>query len=164
MRKLNRTPIVLRAFSHLCWNRVVFIVAITFPLLLPGCDYGTTARLSPDLEQRYTAEGITRKADDLDFRYTRGAGSRSERWENRRASIIVTKSSILIHKNDKVGLDITNRTQRAVAVQRSGGRVRIRTGSGRSEEIWSFEPPGDAEGWTSDIRSVIRASKGGSSR
>ena len=107
-------------------------------------------------------EGIRRKADDVMFRFTRDPGGRSERWEDRRASIIVTDSSILIHKNEKVGLEVTPRTRREVAVQRSGQRIRIRSGSGRSEEVWSFEPADDAEGWVKDIRAILKSSKGGS--
>ncbi|HEX5577464.1 MAG TPA: hypothetical protein VFX40_03760, partial [Gemmatimonadaceae bacterium] len=78
-----------------------------------------------------------------------------ERREDRRASIVVTRSSVYIHKNDKVGLELTPRTRRETAVQRSGDRVRVRAGTGRSEEIWSFVPPDDAAGWTADIRAVI---------
>ncbi len=129
-----------------------------------GCSEQGTSKLSQSLEQRFTAEGIKRRAPDLTFRYTKGAGGRSERWENRRASIVVTGSSVFIHKNEKVGLEITPRTQRANGVERSGLRVRLRSGSGRSEEIWSFEPPDDANGWTTDIRAVTRQSKGGSTR
>ena len=124
----------------------------------------STSKLTAEQQQRFASEGIVRQADDIDFRFTRDPGGRSERWENRRASIIVTKSSLLIHKNEKVGLEVTPRTQRAVGVQRSADRVRIRSGSGRSEEVWSFVPPSDAEGWTTDIRSLIKSSKGGASR
>lgn len=105
-----------------------------------------------------------RRGDDLDFRYTRDPGGRAERWENRRASIVVTRSSLLIHKNQKLGLEITPRTQRDVAVQRSGNRVRIRSGRGASEEVWSFVPPDDAPGWANDIRALIKDSKSGSTR
>ncbi|HMA19680.1 MAG TPA: hypothetical protein VKO87_02690, partial [Gemmatimonadaceae bacterium] len=49
---------------------------------------------------------------------------------------------------------VTPRTQKAVEVERTGDRIRIRSGSGRSEEIWSFEPESDAPGWTADIRAV----------
>lgn len=124
----------------------------------------STSSLTAEQQQRFTAEGIVRQADDIDFRFTRDPGGRSERWENRRASIVVTKSSLLIHKNEKVGVEITPRTQRGVGVQRSGDRIRIRSGSGRSEEVWSFAPPSDAEGWTTDIRALIKSSKGGASR
>ena len=122
-------------------------------LVLSACS-GTTARLSPEQEKLFAAEGVVRKADDVVFRYTRDPGRRSERWENRRASIVVTHSSLLIHKNEKVGLWVTPRTQKAVEVERTGDRIRIRSGSGRSEEIWSFEPESDAPGWATDIRAV----------
>ena len=124
-------------------------------LALLGCDR-TTSRLSPEQERQFQVEVVRRKADDIMFRFTRDPGGRSERWEDRRASIVVTDSSLLIHKNEKVGLEVTPRTRREVAVQRSGGRIRIRSGRGRSEEIWSFEPESDAEGWTRDIRAVLR--------
>ena len=148
------------------WRRMTrarWAIAVAVALGPAACE-GGTARLAPDKEQRYASEGVTRRAADLTFRYTRDPGGRGERWENRRASIIVTRSSLLIHKNDKVGLEITPRTQREVAVQRSAQRIRIRSGTGRSEEVWSFEPQSDAEGWTTDIRAVIKASKGGSTR
>lgn len=122
-------------------------------VVLSACSR-TTARLSPEQEKLFAAEGVVRKADDVVFRYTSDPGRRSERWENRRASIVVTHSSLLIHKNEKVGLWVTPLTQKAVSVERTGDRIRIRSGSGRSEEIWSFEPESDAPGWTADIRAV----------
>ena len=52
---------------------------------------------------------------------------------------------------------VTPRTRREVAIEREGGRVRLRAGRGRSEELWSFVPPdGDAAGWTKDLRAVSR--------
>jgi hypothetical protein len=117
--------------------------------------------LSAAQEQRFQAEGIRRKADDIVFRFTRDPGGRSERREDRRASIVVTDSSLLIHKNDKVGLELTPRTRRDVSVERSGGRIRIRSGRGRSEEVWSFQPESDAEGWVKDIRAILKRTKAG---
>jgi hypothetical protein len=71
---------------------------------------------------------------------------------------VVTPVTILIHKSSKIGLEITPRTRRDVAVEREGRRVRLRAGKGRAEELWSFEPPeGDAVGWTRDLRAVIQA-------
>lgn len=125
--------------------------------LLLGCGERSTARLTPDTESRLSAEGIVRRADDLVFRYTHGAGRSNAGWEDRRASIVVTRSSVLIHKNDKVGIDIRPGHADRYSVERSGNRVRIRGGAGRGAEIWSFEPPGDAAGWTVDIRSAIGA-------
>lgn len=138
-------------------RRIAF--ALVVALAAAGCEM-STSKLSQAEEQRFAAEGILRRADDQVFRYTKDPGGRSERREDRRASIIVTKSSLLIHKNAKVGLEITPRSQRALSVQRSGTRVRIRSGSGKSEEIWSFEPPDDADGWTKDIRALIKTTKG----
>ena len=119
----------------------------------------TTGKLSEAAEQQFATEGIVRRADDLTFRYTHNVGRRDTRWENRRASIVVTHQSLLIHKNDKVGLLITPRTRRLVDVAREGERVRIRAGSGGSEEVWSFQPPSDAPGWTVDIRAMLNASQ-----
>lgn len=116
----------------------------------------STSQLSSDRERQFQSEGVTRRADDVVFRYTRDPGGRAERREDRRASIIVTRSSLLIHKNEKVGIEITPRTRKQVAVERSGTRIRIRTGRGRAEEIWSFQPPDNAEGWVEDIRKVVR--------
>jgi hypothetical protein len=125
--------------------------------LCTGCNR-TTSKLSPAAEQQFASEGVVRRGDDLDFRYTHEVGRRGTGWENRRASIIVTKQSLLIHKNEKVGLQISPATRRYVDVARDGDRVRIRAGSGRSEEVWSFRPESDAAGWTDAIRAVIRNS------
>lgn len=144
-------PMMTRRFAGLASIALLAVVA-------GSCDR-STSRLSAEQERRFQSEGIRRKEDDIVFRFTRDPGGRSERWEDRRASIIVTDSSVLIHKNDKIGLEITPRTRRDVSVQRSGGRIRIRSGKGRSEEIWSFSPQSDAEGWTTDIRATIRAPK-----
>jgi hypothetical protein len=101
------------------------------------------------------SEGVVRRAADVTFRYTEAPGRRSARWEDRRASIVITPRTILIHKNSKIGLEITPRTRRDVAVEREGTRVRLRTGRGRTEELWSFVPPdGDVAGWTKDLRAV----------
>ncbi len=122
---------------------------------------GSTAELSPALQARFASEGIIRSADDADFRYTRNPGGGSQRWEVRRASIVLTDSTLFIHKNDKVGLEVTSRTRKDVSVERSGDRVRIRSGRGRSEEIWSFLPPSDAQGWAVDIRKLMKRASGG---
>jgi len=116
-----------------------------------------TSRLTPDQEARFKHEGIVRRADNVVFRFTRASeGYRhSELRENRVASIIVTRETVLVHKNQKVGIEITGRSRR-YDVNRRGARVLIHAGTGRSAEVWSFEPPDDAEGWTRDIRAVIR--------
>ena len=121
---------------------------------------GSTAELPSEIETRMLQEGVVRRAADLTFRYTLAPGRRSTRWEDRRASLVVTPITILIHKNAKVGLEITPRTRRDVAVERDGNRIRIRTGSDRSEELWSFIPPdGDISGWTKDLRAMTPRAK-----
>jgi hypothetical protein len=91
-------------------------------------------------------------------------GGYREFREDRGASIVVTDSSVLIHKNEKVGLEITPRSRRYYEAERERDRVRIRSGVGRREEIWSFIPPSDPEGWTTDIRAVIRAARSAANR
>jgi hypothetical protein len=135
--------------------RIAGLVLLTVAALVAGCNR-TTGRLTPDQEQRLQAEGVLRRADDLMFRYTHGAGTRNAGWEDRRASIIVTKQRVIIHKNEKLGLELTPRTRRFVQVRRDGDRVRISAGGGQSAESWSFVPPDDAAGWAEDIRSVTR--------
>jgi len=123
----------------------------------PACRQ-ETGRLSPEQEQRFAAEGILHRADNLRFRWTQGAGRRSGTWEDRLASILVTQRSVLIHKNGKVGIEITQDSRRRSEAHRDGERVRISSGAGGSAETWSFVPPGDAEAWAQDIRAVIRRS------
>ena len=119
----------------------------------------STGRLSAEREARFAAESLLHRADDLEFRYTEGGGRRGGRWERRLASIIVTRHSVLIHKNEKVGLELTPRTRREVEVRRDGERIRITAGNGWSAESWSFVPPADAEGWARDIRAAVRKSE-----
>jgi hypothetical protein len=126
-------------------------------ILVAGCRNGPTGKLSPETASRLASEGITRRADDLTFRYTVGAGRSNAGWEDRRASIVVTHTSVLIHKNEKVGFDIRPGHADRYSVERAGARVRIRAGTGQRAEIWSFEPPEDAAGWTADIRTAIRS-------
>jgi hypothetical protein len=127
-------------------------VAIT----VAGCSEKTGA-LTAAQQQRLQSEGLVRRADDLMFRYTHDAGRRDAGWEDRKASILVTKQSLIIHKNEKLGLEITPRTRRFVQVRRDGDRVRISAGGGKSAESWSFVPPSDAAGWAEDIRAVLKA-------
>ena len=138
--------------------RYVAILVFSAAAVAGACNR-TTSKLSSAQEQRFATEGNVRRGDDLDFRYTRDVGRRGTSWENRRASIVVTSKSVLIHKNEKVGLEITPATRRYVDVARDGRRVRIRAGSGQSQEVWSFEPESDAPGWTEAIRAVLRSSQ-----
>jgi hypothetical protein len=127
--------------------------------LLSACQQKTGA-LTPEQRARFESEGIVRRADDLTFRYTHDAGRRDAGWEDRRASIIVTKQRVIIHKNEKLGLELTPRTRRYVQVRRDGSRVRISAGAGGSAESWSFVPPDDPAGWATDIRAVIKQQPG----
>jgi hypothetical protein len=137
------------------WRRLPLFLALTAGLA--GCRERSGA-LTPAQRERFAAEGIRHQADDLVFRYTDHPGRRDARWEDRLASIVVTGTTVLVHKNEKVGVEITPRTRRYAAVERSGNRVRIRVGQGRSEELWSFVPPDDPSGWVDDMRAVIRSS------
>jgi hypothetical protein len=137
------------------WLRLPLFLALTAGLA--GCRERSGA-LTPAQRERFAAEGIRHQADDLVFRYTDHPGRRDARWEDRLASIVVTGTTVLVHKNEKVGVEITPRTRRYATVERSGNRVRIRVGQGRSEELWSFVPPDDPSGWVDDMRAVIRSS------
>jgi hypothetical protein len=121
---------------------------------IAGCSE-KTGELTPSQQQRLESEGIVRRADDLMFRYSHNAGRREAGWEYRKASILVTKQSVIIHKNQKLGLEITPSTRRFVQVRRDGDRVRVSAGGGQSAESWSFTPPDDAAGWARDIRAVV---------
>lgn len=134
------------------WFRLTLVFALA--AALAGCREHSGA-LTPAERERFAAEGVRRQADDLIFRYTDHPGRRDARWEDRLASIVVTGATVLVHKNEKVGVEITPRTRRWAAVERSGPRVRIRIGQGRTEELWSFVPPDDPSGWAEDIRAVI---------
>ena len=137
------------------WFRLTLVFALA--AALTGCREHSGA-LTPAERERFAAEGVRRQADDLIFRYTDHPGRRDARWEDRLASIVVTGATVLVHKNEKVGVEITPRTRRWAAGERSGPRVRIRIGQGRTEELWSFVPPDDPSGWADDIRAVIRRS------
>jgi len=127
-------------------------------LLLAGCGPRTTAKLSPELEQRFTTEGILHQADDQTFRYTEKTSSNSNTWENRAASIIVTKRTVYLHKNEKVGIEIVlgGSGNGDYEVHKDGERVLISSGTGRSRATWSFAPPAEPGSWTTDIRAVIK--------
>lgn len=134
---------------------ISILYSIAVALSAAACQERTGA-LSPADETRFADEGIVRRAEDRVFRFTRNPGTRRETREDRLASVLVTRKSVLIHKNEKVGLEITPRSRRFYAVERERNRVRLRSGEGRNEEVWSFEPPDDPAGWVVDIRAVIR--------
>jgi len=126
-------------------------------VLLLGCTPGTGA-LPAELDQRLQTEGIIHRADGQVFRYTYYSRStRGNRWEDRDASIIVTPRTVLIHKNEKIGLEITPATRKEVEIRRNADRVTIAAGSGQSRVSWSFRPPEDADAWARDVRAVLQA-------
>src|SRR5262245_18226078 len=135
---------------RIAWLSIVFAVG-----LCCGCSR-TTAELLPETVQRFESEGIVRKADDLQFRYTHGAATYRSGYEDKKASIIVTRQSLLIHQNHDGLIEITSRSTGAYRVNRDHDRVILHAGSGQSRRSYSFQPPDDPEGWTRDIRAVIR--------
>lgn len=128
---------------------------LSLVMLLAAC-HRTTGALSPELTTRFEAESLVHRADDQLFRYTYYSRStRGNRWEDREASILVTRASVFIHKNEKIGLDLSGATRKATEVRREGDRVIISAGGGQSRVSWSFRPPQDAEAWARDIRAVL---------
>jgi hypothetical protein len=134
-----------------------FALTILFVLVAAGCS-SDTSRLDAARARHFQAEGIVRHAENIAFRYTEGAGTSGSSWEDRLGSIVVTRQTILIHKNEKIGLEIAPGTRKVTGVERRGQRIRIRVGRGRSAEIWSFVAPDDAEGWAHDLRAVMKPS------
>ncbi len=126
-------------------------------LLTVGCQ--KTGRLSPELQARFEKEGIAHRADDLTFRRTRPAGQRDSGWDDKRASIIVTRESVFLHVNGKPLVEITPRSTGYYEVHRDHDRIALHAGSGKSALSWSFRPPDDPDAWTKDIRTVIQHTK-----
>lgn len=124
---------------------------VGFLVGLAACQDRDTSRLSPTQDSAFAAEGVVHRAANLKFRYTHDG------WEDRVASIIITRRRVLIYKNDKVGLEITPASRRIYEVAREADRVKIAAGTGRSKEVWSFIPPDSAAAWTESIRAVIKA-------
>jgi hypothetical protein len=128
-------------------------------LLLAGC-HRSTGTLSEDLQRRFEAEHIVRRAIDVLFRYTHDSGTRDAGWEEDDASIIVTEQSVVIHQGDRFRLEITPRSTGFYEVARDHERLSLHAGSGKSAVSWSFRPPDDAPGWAADIRKVIAGTAG----
>jgi len=131
--------------------------------LLGGCA-ADTSRLDDEQEARLAAQGIVLRADNLLFRHSEDMGRRDQRWRDRIASIVVTQESVLIHENGYVDFLIQPTTRRWVEVHRDRDRVRINAGTRGNTEVWSFQPPGDADAWATAIRGVIRASRSAANR
>ena len=137
------------------WPVVALVAALG---LVVACHRGT-GTLSDEQQRRFEAEGVVRRAVDVDFRRTRGDENR-RKWEDGYASIVVTHASVVIHSNDRILFEITPRSTGRYRVERSHDRVAIHGGTGNSAVSWSFRPADDSEGWAHDVRAVIRGSAG----
>lgn len=131
-----------------------WVVCLILPLIVSGCQ--KTGKLSPELTARFEKEGILRRADDLTFRRTTAVGQRDSTWDEKRASIVVTHESVFLHVNGKPLVEITTRSTGFYDIHRDHERLSLRAGGGKSAASWSFRPPQDPEGWTDDIRAVIK--------
>ena len=134
-----------------------FVACLALALLSVGCQ--KTGKLSPELQARFEKEGIARRADDLTFRRTRAAGERDSGWDEKRASIVVTRESVFLHVNGKPLVEITPLSTGYYDIHRDHDRLSLRAGSGKSALSWSFRPPDDADAWAVDIRTVIKSAK-----
>jgi hypothetical protein len=126
-----------------------------------GCDR-STGKLSPSRLTELQGEGIVRREDDLWVRYSHGLGTYRGGWEEHRMSIVVTGSRILIHQNERVILEVTERSTGHYSVRRAGDRLSLHAGEGRSARNWAFHPADDPEGWAKDMRAVIKKTEGAS--
>jgi len=126
-------------------------------LFVSGCQ--RTGKLSPELQARFEKEGIVRRADDLTFRRTSAIGQRDSTWDEKRASIVVTQESVFLHVDGKPLVEIRPRSTGFYEVHRDHERISLRAGGGKSAANWSFRPPEDPEGWTGDIRAVIKRAR-----
>jgi hypothetical protein len=127
------------------------LAAVVLAIACLGCAE-ETSRLSSDQEQRLAAQGITHRANNLMFRHTRGAGAR---WDDVRASIVVTRGTVLVHRNGEIEFLYEPRSRRNCEIHRDHERIRISAGSGKSAEAWSFAPPDDPQGWAVNMRHVV---------
>lgn len=125
----------------------------------PACSR-TTGKLSASQLSELQGEGIVRRQDDLWMRYSHGLATYRGGWEEHRASIVVTGARILIHRNDRVILEITERSTGHYSVRRTGDRLSLHAGDGRSARSWAFHPADDPEGWAKDMRAVIKKTEG----
>ncbi|MGE5177060.1 MAG: hypothetical protein ACM3JJ_11890 [Hyphomicrobiales bacterium] len=128
-------------------------------LLAVGSCARDTSRLTVEEDSRLETEGVVLRGPNLVFRHSRGAGSYDSRWEDRRASIVVTTQTVLIHDSGRKLLELSPRTRRAIQVRRDRGRLRIRVGDGRNAETWSFLPPDSLDAWANAVRAVAKLSR-----
>lgn len=130
-------------------------VAVALALACSGCARDTSA-LPDELAARLDHEGVVRRADNLRFRRTRHPGGPRTTWADKRASLIVTRQTVLVHVNGKPLVEITPRSTGAYDIHRDHDRLQLRAGTGAAETSWSFRPGPDPDGWARDIRAVIR--------
>ena len=128
---------------------------LALALLLAGCA-ADTGRLPASMEERLAAAGIVHRARNLAFRHSRDTGGYDARWRDVVASIVVTRETVLIHRNEQELLRLSPRTRREVEVRRAAGRIRIRLVGARNSETWSFMPPDSGAEWAAGIRAVLR--------
>ncbi|MEO8634732.1 MAG: hypothetical protein ABI587_05585 [Gemmatimonadales bacterium] len=130
-------------------------VLLALLALIVGPCFGTGS-LPRALVRRFAAEHIVRQAENQVFRYTYySRATQMMRWEERDASIIVTRRSVFIHRSGKAALDLTTDSTQVMEVRRRGDRVIIGAGTGQAKVSWSFRPAEDAAGWEASIRAVI---------
>ena len=137
--------------------RLLLLICLTLGFVVTGCQ--KTGKLSPELSARFEKEGITRRADDLTFRRTTAVGHRDSTWEDRRASIVVTHETVFLHVNGNPLVEITPRSTGFYEIHRDHDRLSLRAGGGKSSANWSFRPPDDPEGWTEDIRALMKKAR-----
>jgi hypothetical protein len=130
------------------------VLVLALPLSPAGCSTDTS-RLNATQEQELESEGVLHRARNIVFRHTQNAGRAGGRWRDLVASIVVTKETVLIHRNERTLLRITPRTRRVVKVARSGSRIRIQIAGARGTETWSFIAPDDPAGWAEEVRAVV---------
>ncbi|MEO8044198.1 MAG: hypothetical protein ABI674_04775 [Spartobacteria bacterium] len=143
--------------SAFTFRAIRLSACLSLTLLATSCQ--KTGKVSPELTARFEKEGIVHRADDLTFRRTIAAGQRDSGWEEKRASIIVTKESVFLHVNSKALVEITPRSTGFYEIHRDKDRLSLRAGGGKSGVNWSFRPEADADGWAQDIRAVIKKTK-----
>jgi hypothetical protein len=141
------------------FNSLTTRVAACFLLTLLATGCRKTGKLSLERQAQFEKETIACRADDLIFRRTRPAGQRDSGWDEKRASIIVTRETVFLHVNGNALVEITPRSTGFYEVHRNHDRVSLRAGSGKSALSWSFRPADNADAWTVAIRAVIKNTK-----
>ena len=137
---------------------MLFLLPLALALALAGCTPGTS-NMPAAMRQGVEAQGIVRHEDNARIRYTRGVIRRQ--WDEGVASIVLTREGLLIHKNDRVLLEITKLNRGRYRVHRDHDRVAVGSALPTSRTSWSWRPrDGDAEGWAHDVRATLRGNAG----